>query len=423
MIASALTSPELRLLVALAIGLLVGTERQRRAGADHPELAAGIRTYALIALLGGVVALAQSLVMTIAAAGFVVGATLVAYARGVREKPGQTSEVAAIATFALGTLAISRPDAAIVAGLAMTVVLAVRAPLHAFVQKSLTPRDLFDGLTFLVAALVILPIVPDRAVDPWGLVNPYALWRLAVVLMGLSALGYVAQRSLGPRYGLFVAGFVGGFVSATVTIAAMGARSRGGERLVAPAAAGAVAAVLGAITYLFALLAAADWVLTLRLLPALVGATLPTLGWAVFLARQGQDGDPAISAPAGRAFDARLAIFFAALVAVFALVGNLVTWWLGSNGLLASAFATGLVDLHATSVSVAALRVAGSATPAIATLAVLLAATANMGIKVPASFGFGAGGFGWRVSTGLLLLIAGLWGGHAAGVALGLVPA
>jgi uncharacterized membrane protein (DUF4010 family) len=421
MMAVSLAAPEWRLLVALAIGLLVGTERQRRSDADHPELAAGIRTHALIALLGGVAALAQSLAVTIAAAGFVFGTTLVGYARSASEKPGQTSEVAAVATFALGYLALSMPRAAIIAGLAMTILLAARAPLHAFVQKSLTRRDLLDGLTFLVAALVILPIVPDRAIDPWGLVNPYALWRLAVVLMGLSALGYVAQRSLGPRFGLIVAGFVGGFVSTTVTIAAMGTRSRNDEQLVAPVAAGALAAMLGAITYLFALLAVANWPLTLRLLPALGGALLPTLGYALFLARRGGVASD-VQALAGRAFDARLAIFFAGLVAIFALVGKFLTLWLGSEGFLAGAFATGLVDVHATAVSIAALGIAGTVTPRDATMAVVIAATANMAIKVPAGFAFGGSRFGWRVSAGLLLLVAGMWGGHAAGLAWGLAP-
>ena len=75
---------------------------------------------------------------------------------------------------------------------------------------ALSPQDRLDALT-LVGVAAALPFIPDMTVDPWGLVNPHSLWRLALVLMGLSTLGYVAQRTLGPRWGLTVAGFISGF--------------------------------------------------------------------------------------------------------------------------------------------------------------------------------------------------------------------
>lgn len=409
-------APEWRLAIAIAIGLLVGAERQRRTDVEL-EIAAGIRTHALIALLGGLSALSGSPVITLVAASFVTAGMLLAYARVAAAAPGLTSEVAAVVTFALGYLAMSKPDLAAAAGLAMTILLATRDPLHRFISQALTRRDMLDALTFLVAAFIILPLVPDRAIDPWGLVNPKALWRLAVVLMGLSALGYIAQRSLGARFGLTVAGFVGGFVSTTVAIAAMGARARTDSRLIVPCAAGAVASVVGALVYLFALVAAADWSLMVRLLPAFAGALLPMLAFAGFLSWQG-GGVNTIEPSDGRAFDIRIAVFFAGLVAVFALVGKFVTDWLGGNGLLASAAATGLVDVHATSVSIAALTAGDTVALSIGALAVMAALTTNMGIKVPTSFAFGPRGFAVRVSAGLLMLIGGMWAGHAAGEAL-----
>ncbi len=299
----------------------------------------------------------------------------------------------------------------------MTILFDFRSAVHRFFTQTLTRHDRLDALTLLVAVFIVLPLMPDRAIDPWGLVNPRSLWRLATILMGLSAVGYIAQRSLGARFGLTVAGFVGGFVSTTVTIASMGARARADDRIVAPCSAGAVAAVVGALVYLFALVAAADWALMLLLLPGFIGGLVPTLGFAVLLGRHGGGAD-GVEAPAGRAFDVRLALFFAGLVGVFALLGRLVTEWLGGEGLLASAAATGLVDVHATSVSIAALTVAQTVPPEIGVLAVLIAMTTNMGIKVPTSFAFGPRGFGIRVSLGLLLLIAGMWVGHAAGQTL-----
>jgi uncharacterized membrane protein (DUF4010 family) len=93
--------------------------------------------------------------------------------------------------------------------------LAFRVQLHRFVRDRMTDQELLDALTFAIAAVVILPMAPNHAVDPFGLINPFTLWRLAVVAMALSFLGHVAQRLLGARYGLLVAGLAAGLVSST----------------------------------------------------------------------------------------------------------------------------------------------------------------------------------------------------------------
>src|SRR5512140_3808194 len=147
---------------------------------------------------------------------------------------------------------------ALAASVMVTVLLAARDPLHRLVRDAITRQELLDGLTFSVAALVVLPLLPDRTIDPFGFVNPFALWRLAVVFMGLSALGYAAQRLLGQRYGLTIAGFASGFVSSSAAIAAMGGRARADASRAGRSAAGAVASILGSLVYLLALVVAAD---------------------------------------------------------------------------------------------------------------------------------------------------------------------
>lgn len=278
---------------------------------------------------------------------------------------------------------------------------------------SLSPQDRLDALTFAGVAAA-LPFIPDITIDPWGLVNPHTLWRLALVLMGLSALGYVAQRTLGPRWGLTVAGFIGGFVSSTVAIAAMGSRAEQDAALVTPAAAGAVAAVLGSLAYLIALVAFTDLALFWRLLPAFAGALLPTLAFAARLGWRAAAHETPMTSP-GRAFDTRLILAFTGLVALFALVGRAITARFGDSGLVASSAATGFMDAHATAVALGTLVAAGKASVPVAALALLAGLSVNMAAKIPASFMLGPRRFAHRVTLGLVILLGGLWAGHWAG--------
>jgi uncharacterized membrane protein (DUF4010 family) len=207
---SFLNRPEWPLLVALAIGLLIGLERERRKGEGTSRSPAGLRTFALVGLLGGVTALSGDVAFVVIAGAFVALGALTAYGLGDRKDPGLTGEVTLVATFSLGVLAQTRPVVAFETGVVIAALLAFRVQLHTFVRKRISDQELLDALTFAVAAVVILPLLPNRAVDPFGLLNPFTLWRLAVVAMALSFLGYGAQRLLGGRNGLLVAGLAAG---------------------------------------------------------------------------------------------------------------------------------------------------------------------------------------------------------------------
>src|SRR5262249_45743639 len=126
--------------------------------------------------------------------------------RASQKDPGLTSEMALFTTFCLGALCMTQP--ALAAGLAVTIsiLLASRTGLHRFVRHVLTAQEAQDALLFGAAALVILPLAPNRAVDPFGVLNPRTLWRLVVVVMAISAAGYISLRVLGPRYGLPISG-------------------------------------------------------------------------------------------------------------------------------------------------------------------------------------------------------------------------
>ena len=412
-IASLLTRPEWSLLVALAIGLLVGLERERQKGKGPSRAPAGLRTFAIVGLLGGVTAISGHEGLVVMAAAFVALGALAAYALGPREDPGLTGEVALVLTFALGVLAQARPALAVEVAVVVTALLAFRVPLHRFVRDRISDQELRDALTFALAALVVLPLIPNRSVDPFGLLNPFVLWRLAVIAMALSFLGHMAQRLVGARYGLLVAGLAAGLVSSTAAVAAMGGRSRAQPALASASAAGGVASMIGSLAYLGAILGAVspDLVLTLAI-PLALSAVL-MLGYAGWLVRGTTSKATPKADDDGRAFNGVAILLFVALVGGFSVVSELLVRGLGAGGALAGAAVMGLADAHAAGASMAALLASGKLGMAAATIGVILTLTTNMAVKIPTAFLTGSRAYALKVTVGAGLLLAGLWIGCA----------
>ncbi len=272
----------------------------------------------------------------------------------------------------------------------------------------ITRHDAQDGLIFL-AALTVLPLLPNRMIGPMSVFNPFAFWRLLLVMMGLSAAGYWAARLMGPRRGLMAAGFATGFVSSTIGIAAMSARAHDHPPVASVAAAGAMAAIMGSLVYLIALVMVADAALLRGLALPFACAFIPALAYALRLAWRARS--PVERDLDGRAFDLKVIAVFAGLVVLFSFVSALLVERFGSEGMLASAVATGFVDAHATAVSIATIVVAGRADMETGRLAILIGLSANMAVKIPAAFALGPRRFAVQVGGGIAILIAGLWCG------------
>ena len=402
---SFLDQPEGKLAVALGIGLVIGAERERRKSEKQSGIPAGIRTFAVVGLTGGVVALLGGPVMLAIGALVVGGLAIAGYCLGDRADHGFTTEAALVLTYFLGAFADRDPKAALAAGLTAATLLAFRSRLHSAVQKVLSPEELRDALLFAVAAAVVLPLLPDRAVDPLAVLNPFVLWRLVVVMAGMSGAGYVAQRVIGPRFGLALAGFGSGFVSSTATVAAMGQRAKAEPELVEPAAAGAAAATVGSLVQLAILIAAANPPLLGTLALPLGAGGLVALAYAAlqtWRARRAGGGPPH-----GRAFKLTSALAFAALVTLIAFLSTLARRWLGPAAAVATAAVAGLADAHASSAAVASMG--GQLSRAGAMLGVLLAVTANTGTKVALAFGVGPRRYALRVTIGLAATVACAW--------------
>lgn len=397
------------LAAATGVGLLVGLERERKALRPHASpQAAGLRTFTIVSLLGWVTQSVGGPVLLAAAALGVAALLAVGYSRSSREDPGLTSEVALLLVLALGALSTRSPPAAVAIGVILASLLAYRDPLHDFARSRLTETEVRDGLILAAAALVILPLVPDRFIGPYEAVNLRTVWTLCVLMMGIGALGHFAIRVAGPNLGLVVAGFVSGFASSTATVASMGARASAEPALLRPAV--AAATVSSATTMLFAgiVLAVLDTaVLQLLLLPLALGFCT-ALACGAWFAR----ASSARAEPAGEerhVFDWRMAFGPALLITSVQFLSALLYEWLGDSGVLLTAMASGLADAQAAAAAPAVLVQSGKLQPQQALLPILAAISTNTLSKCVVAYVSGGRDYAVRVMIGLALIMAALW--------------
>lgn len=398
-----------RLATALAAGLLIGAERERRKGEGPQRSPAGIRTFALASLMGGVsVVVGGSLLLAVATAVF-AGFSAVAYLRTHEQDPGLTSEAALVLTVLLGGLAQTDTATASAMAVIVTVLLAARIRLHRFVSDVISESELADALIFAAATLVVLPLMPNRYLGPFDAINPRTIWKIVVLVMSISAGGYSAVRMLGPRFGLPIAGLASGFVSSTATIGAMGARALQEPALARAAVAGAVLSTVATILQMAAVLAATSRSTLYQMRFPLIAAGVAALAYGLFFMFLSVRRETPLSAPKGRAFSLRMAVLFASLIAVVLLLSAALNVWLGKNGVLAVAAFAGLADTHAAAVSIASLVSAGKLTAVESVLPILAAFTTNTISKMAVAVLSGGRRYAMQIIPGLLLVIAAAW--------------
>src|SRR4249919_2942762 len=172
--------------VALGIGLLLGIERERRKGEGASRSPAGLRTFAISALLGAIaIHTGGEIAFSVVIAG-IIGLTAVAYYRNPSEDPGLTSEIALVVTVGLGGLAMREPALAAALAVTVAILLAARAPMHHFVREVLSQSELRSILIFAAATLVVWPVIPDRYIGPFSAINPRALWQVVILILAIS---------------------------------------------------------------------------------------------------------------------------------------------------------------------------------------------------------------------------------------------
>ncbi len=400
-----------RFAAALGIGLLIGAERERRKGEGPARSPAGIRTFMIASLSGGVsFALGGVPLLAIAFLG-VAGLCAIGYMRTEEKDPGLTTETALLLTVLFGGFALKEPVTASALAVTVAIALMARTRIHHFIRDVLSDEELTDALIFAAAALVVLPLVPDRYVGPFNAINPRTIWKIVILIMSISAGGHIAVRLLGPRFGLPLAGLASGFVSSVATIASMGARARKDPLLSRPAAAGAVLSTVATIVQLAVVLAVTSWPAFSVLKISLIAAGLAAIIYgALFTFRNIRQGVPD-SIQVGRVFSLKTTLIFAATIAVVQLVSAALAAKFGRTGVVAAAAAAGFADTHSPAVAVASLVASGKLSAQESLFPILAGLSTNTVTKMVVAISSGGRRFALQIIPGLILVVLGAWFG------------
>lgn len=400
----------MRLGAALALGLLVGLQRERAA-----SRVAGVRTVTLVTLFGALAGLGAPVYGAwLLAAGAVALAALLVMANVAKLReapdPGMTTEVAVLLMYALGAyLAVGHVAVAVVVAGAAVLLLHFKRPLHRRIE-ALGDQDMTAIMQFALVTLVILPVLPDRTYGPYAVLNPRQVWWMVVLIVGINLAGYVAMKLAGQRGGTLLAGLLGGLVSSTATTVAYARRSAaagdgGLARLAALVIVLASPVSVARVLVEVAVVAPSRWASIAPPLAALLGwmAVLSALAWVLGRRAEAAAQFPERENPA----ELKSALVFAAIYAAITFGVAVAKERLGDSGLYAVAVLSGLTDVDAITLSTANLAQAGRLEAQTAARVMLIAALANLAFK--AGFAIVLGGAALRrlVAVWFALAIAG----------------
>jgi len=374
-----------RLAVSLAIGLLVGLERgwRTRDEEDH-QRTAGFRTFALSGLLGGVTG-----ALSLQAGGSLIGFVFIIYAAAfaafhwleakAEQNMSVTSVVAGMLTFLLGTMAVTGELlVAVACAVAITILLALRDQLHRWVA-TLTWPEIRAVLILLAMSFLLLPILPNRTIDPWNSINPYEIWLLAILIAAISFSGYVAVRVFGDQLGLVLTAIAGGLASSTATTLAFARLGRAHPASARLLSAGILLSGVVMMIRVGSVAVALNGPLLTLLAPPLVGAAaILALGSAILLFRNTKQENPDLRIDNPLAIGTALKL--AAFIAGVMLAVELLRGMFGNFGVLIVAAFSGVADVDAVTISMA--RMGGNDIDLNTTVrGILIAVAVNTGSK------------------------------------------
>lgn len=367
----------LNLATALGIGLLIGAERERSKGTGPARSSAGLRTFTIASLLGAISTIFNFWLLIVSVLCVMVFVA-VAYFSKRGEDPGLTTEIALVFTVILGGLAMSQTALAAALAVAVAILLAAKDPMHGFVLGVITKDELNDFLVLAAATLIILPLVPNQFMGPFGAINPRNLWLIVILIMSISALGHIALRWLGGHIGLPFVGLLSGFISSIATIGSMGERAKTSPDIAIFAAAGAILSSVATMLQLAMLLAtihpptlyALAW-------PLAAGGTVAAIYGALLAIRAHRKIGKKETYHFTQSFSVKTALMLTLVFALVLIVSAALKAWFGEAGLLVASGVAGLGDVHASSVSVASLAAANKLGTEHAALPILVAISAN----------------------------------------------
>ncbi len=416
-----------RLGLALAIGLLIGLERgwQEREVAEGGRVA-GLRTFALIGLFGGI---SGALIPVIG--GAVVGlvfaslAGVLAFFRWKEAEQtreyGTTTIVAGLLTFLLGVFAVTgNMTAAAAAAVASAILLASKRALHQ-ILKRITWEELRASLILLAMSFILLPLLPDRTIDPLDAFNPHEVWVLTILIAAVSSIGYAAIKLIGEEKGVLVGGAVGGFVSSTATTLNYARLARAFPQARQRLSAGAILAnLVMAVRAIVLVVIVGPVPATLIALPLagfMLGSGLVAAALTRLSVGKGEAGARPLSLK--NPFEITTALQFGALLASIFIAAKWLQGIAGAKGMFVLAAIAGLADIDAVVVT-SAHTASGSLGAGPAAVSILIVIAVNTVSKVVLGAFAGGARMGLQLGLGGIAGLTGMAAGLYAGALFGL---
>ncbi|GIW47268.1 MAG: hypothetical protein KatS3mg078_1145 [Deltaproteobacteria bacterium] len=349
------------LLIAIALGVLIGAERGiasiRKQGEEKATFA-GIRTFTLISLLGALslhfARVFEKTVFVVAFLGLILLVTAAYIVTSNKEKDvGTTTEITAILTFLYGALCVTEYRlVAVVLAIVTTVILYTKKPAHLFLGR-ITDEEFYATLKFAVIAFVVLPFLPRD--DYFGFFNPYRIWVIVVIISGIEFGSYIVVKLMNPRKGMVVMGFLGGIISSTALVIDASRKSKVEEKLAGSLAfSSSIASSTVFLKLLAEIYVVNSAVLKDVAFPLLFMFALGMIG-ALFVWQKGKEEKETITVNLKSPFTLTPALKFGALFTLILLVTSFANRYFGTRGLYITSALSGLVNLDAPTVSLANL--------------------------------------------------------------------
>jgi uncharacterized membrane protein (DUF4010 family) len=400
-------------LTSFAIGLLIGLERER-----NPSAKAGLRTFALVAVLGTLLAMLSEKLATpwlvIAGLAAVAGTIIAAYLNEPQEEdadPGTTTVVALLLCYGLGVLVWSGlSKLAVMLAIGVTALLYFKPELRGFSQK-LTRKDLVAVLQFSVLSFIVLPILPDQDYGPYHAFNPYQAWLMVVLISGISLAGYAALHVVGTRYGAPLLGFMGGLVSSTATTMIYARHGKASPAATYLAASVIVIASMVVMVRLLTVSTVVAYPLLPALLPVFASGLVAGLGAALYVWHKTSKSTDLYVPETSNPAELHSAFGFGLLYVIVLLGAAWMEDLAGSQGLYVVALVSGLTDVDAITLSSLRLFNLGQLSETQTVTAIAIAFLSNVAFKFGMVVFIGGWTLARQVSIGFCAIALGVLGG------------
>ncbi len=391
------------LLIAILLGFAIGMQRSMTYIYKKEQTFAGSRTFALIALAGYLAGWLEKYIsgfifIAMAVIGFLVGLSYFLKVK-TSQKRGMTTQIAAIITFVLGLMVwFDLENYAVFIGVIMIILLEIKPRLRK-IESHISTTDTSAVILLLAMSFVVLPVLPDQMIGPYKLFNPYKTWLMAVIISGISFVGYVAIKVLGQKHGVFLTGAAGGLISSTAVSVSLSKMFQKRNELLNNYAGGiAVAATFMYLRVLFEAFVIHPE-LAVRLAPAYIGASLAGLVFSYYLFIHSKAVEISLENPAIAKNPLQLseAIKFGLIFGIIYGAIAFVQIRYGNIGVYIVSLVSGITDVDAITLSLSQMAKDSKLTNEASMNGIVIASVTNSIVKLIIVYWIGGARLGWKL--------------------------